>query len=150
MELVTLLKGVELFEGLTDEQLARLGALCVERTYRKGETIFAQGEPGDIMGIVRDGFVEVVVGPEGSESGLPPKTVVNLGAGQVFGEMALVDRGARSATVRAVTDPTVVNMIEREAFTQLCESDTQIGYIVMRNMSADLSFKVRHRHLSRR
>ena len=71
----------------------------------------SQGEEGDEMFIVRDGLVEVTVG----EAGEGPRTVVNLGTGQVVGEMALVDRGPRSATVGCVTDVTL-NVIERDAF----------------------------------
>jgi CRP-like cAMP-binding protein len=63
--------------------------------------------------------------------------------------MALVDRGPRSATVRCVTDATL-NVIERDAFENLCQSSAQIGMVVYRNLAADLSFKLRHRHLSRR
>ncbi|MBI3359601.1 MAG: cyclic nucleotide-binding domain-containing protein [Chloroflexi bacterium] len=149
MELVHLLKGVELFDGLDGKELARLAAICNEETFGKGEVIFSQGNAGDKMYIVREGFVEVVVG-QGGDGPDAPKAVVNLGAGQVFGEMALVDRGARSATVRSVTERTVVDAIGRDAFNALCDGDTKIGYAVMRNLAADLSFKLRHRNLSRR
>jgi CRP-like cAMP-binding protein len=67
--------------------------------------------------------------------------------GQIFGEMALVDRGARSASVRCCRDNTVLSYIKGSDFTALCESDTEIGYIVMRNMAADLSFKLRYHNL---
>ena len=64
--------------------------------------------------------------------------------------MALVDRGPRSATVRCVTEAAVVNVIGREVFERLCQSDHHIGMLVYRNLAADLSFKLRHRHLARR
>ncbi len=146
MEMVELLKGVEFFDGLTDAELERVAGICHEVHYRKGDTVTTQGEEGEEMYIVHDGLVEVTIG-EGRES--LPRTVVNLGTGQVVGEMALVDRGPRSATVRCVTDA-VVNAIGREAFEQLCQNDTRIGMIVYRNLAADLSFKLRHRHLTRR
>jgi len=65
----------------------------------------------------------------------------------VFGEMALVDRGARSATVRCVEDGTVLYVIPRKDFWALCDNDHHIGFIVMRNIAFDLSFKLRHRNL---
>ena len=148
MDIVELLKGVDIFEGLSDRELKHIAGICREAKYAKGQTVTTQGEEGDEMYIVRDGLVEVTVG-ETSEGGLSPRTVVNLGTGQVVGEMALVDRGPRSATVRCVTDATM-SVIERDAFEELCQSDTQIGMIVYRNLAADLSFKLRHRHLSRR
>lgn len=145
MDTVELLKGVDMFEGLTEQELRRVAAICREAKYAKGQIVTSQGEEGDEMFIVRDGLVEVTV----SEAGEGPRTVVNLGTGQVVGEMALVDRGPRSATVRCVTDATL-NVIERDAFENLCQSSAQIGMVVYRNLAADLSFKLRHRHLSRR
>ena len=145
MDTVELLKGVDMFEGLTEQELRRVGAICREAKYAKGQIVTSQGEEGDEMFIVRDGLVEVTVG----EAGEGPRTVVNLGTGQVVGEMALVDRGRRSATVRCVTDATL-NVIERDAFEKMCQSSAQIGMVVYRNLAADLSFKLRHRHLSRR
>jgi CRP-like cAMP-binding protein len=148
MDIIQLLKGVEVFEGLSDEELKRVAAICREAQHRKGDLITTQGEEGDELYIVQNGFVEVTVG-EADEGGAAPRSVVNLGTGQVVGEMALVDRGPRSATVRCVTDATL-NVIEREAFERLCQSDHHIGMVVYRNLAADLSFKLRHRHLTRR
>ena len=144
---VQLLKGVEVFEGLTDDELKRIAGICREARFRKGDVITTQGEEGDEMYIVRDGFVAVTVG-EGGDGG--PRTEVNLGTGQVVGEMALVDRGPRSATVRCVTDSATVNAIKRDTFEALCQSNHHIGMVVYRNLAADLSFKLRHRHLARR
>lgn len=150
MDMVQLLRGVELFDGLSDSELARLGTLCREAHYRKGEVITQQGQPGTELFIVREGLVEVTVGVLAADGGhAPPQTVVNLGTGQVVGEMALVDHGPRSATVRCVT-PTTLHVIEREAFEQLCLLDHHIGLVVYRNLAADLSFKLRHRNLARR
>jgi hypothetical protein len=49
--------------------------------------------------------------------------------------------------VRSVDDGTIVHSISREVFNDLCETDTAIGYTVMRNMAADLSFRLRLRNL---
>ena len=59
-----------------------------------------------------------------------------------------MDRGTRSATVRCVQDGTTLFSIPRETFYGLCETDHQIGYIVMRNIARDLSFKLRIRNLA--
>jgi CRP/FNR family cyclic AMP-dependent transcriptional regulator len=52
--------------------------------------------------------------------------------------------------VRCVEDGTVLYVIPSEGFSSLCESDHHIGYLVMRNIAADLSFKLRHRNLQMR
>ncbi len=142
-DLLKLLKAADLFTGLTDDQLQQLIDISQEVTYHANEVIFNQGDEGDRLYIIRQGQVEVNVESEPGRS----RSQVYLGAGQVFGEMALIDYGARSATIRSIRDGTVVDGISREAFTHLCEEDKAIGYIVMRNIAVDLSFKLRHRNL---
>jgi CRP/FNR family transcriptional regulator, cyclic AMP receptor protein len=68
----------------------------------------------------------------------------------VLGEMALLDQGPRSASLRANSEPTVLQVLQRNQFEKLCQENTRIGYIVMRNLAADLSFKLRHRNLNER
>jgi CRP/FNR family cyclic AMP-dependent transcriptional regulator len=148
MKPLDVLKSVELFEGVPSHDLQAVSQICQERTYLTGDVITEQSLPGDELFIIFDGFVEVV--RSGPHSDPAPRTIVNLGQGQIFGEMALVDRGPRSATVRALSDKTVVLVIHRDDFDRLCEQNHRLGYIVMRNIAADLSFKLRHRHLASR
>jgi CRP/FNR family cyclic AMP-dependent transcriptional regulator len=148
MDYKAILEAVELFEGATTDELESVAALCQERTYTKGEIVTAQGEPGAELFVVYDGFVEVIRAGVTVEQA--PRSVVHLGAGQIFGEMALVDRGPRSATVKAASDSTSVLVIHQDAFERLCEENHHLGFIVMRNIAADLSFKLRHRHLTGR
>ena len=61
--------------------------------------------------------------------------------------MALLDQGARSASVIAIEDGTTVYGISSQDFMNLCKTDTAIGYVMMRNMALDLSFKLRHKNL---
>ena len=147
MELKQVLQGVDLFEGLTADELDKVAAICTERQYHTGDVIAQQGEAGDELFVITGGFVEVVLGARPASSA---RVVVSLGSGQITGEMALLDQGARSATVRAASDPTTVQVIERQDFERLCQENTHIGYIVMHNLAADLSFKLRHRNLSER
>ena len=137
------LRLVELFEGLSEADLRRLDEVSHHERYQQGETIFESGQSGDNLYIVQSGFVEVVIGNPDTA----PRTIVNLGQGQLFGEMALVDHGPRSATVRALKDDTLVEVISRDDFSEVCQSNTRIGYVVMHNLAADLSFKLRHRNL---
>jgi len=143
VDIKELLKTVELFEGLGEEDLENVSALCSQRVYRKGELLTIQGEIGSELFIISEGLVEVTIREPAN-----PRVVVNLGTGQLIGEMSLVDRGPRSATVRAIHDPTIVQVIQNEAFQDLCQHNTRIGYFVMLNLAADLSFKLRHRHVS--
>ncbi|MBN1146823.1 MAG: cyclic nucleotide-binding domain-containing protein [Anaerolineales bacterium] len=147
MELRRVLQGVDLFEGLRDDELDKVAEICSEKRYRPGELIAHEGEIGDEMFIIAEGFVEVLLGERPSASA---RVVVSLGSGQIIGEMALLDQGPRSASVRATSEPTIVQVIQRKDFERLCHDNTNIGYIVMHNLAADLSFKLRHRNLNER
>jgi CRP/FNR family cyclic AMP-dependent transcriptional regulator len=146
------LRRVEVLSGLTDEQLAEVAAMCHTETYNDQEIIVHQGDPSDDIYVIDTGSVEIVLrGAQVTAETLAvsgPQAIVSLGRGQVFGEMALIDKGPRSATVRCTADGSQLYVIGRDDFTRLCEQDTAIGYKVMRNLAADLSFKLRHRNLS--
>jgi len=144
MELRQVLQGVDLFEGLKEDELEEVAKICYEKRYFPGDTIAKEGDNSDELFIITDGFVEVLLGERPKSSA---RVVVSLGSGQIIGEMALLDQGPRSASVRATSDPTIVQMIQRQDFEKLCLQNTNIGYKVMRNLAADLSFKLRHRNL---
>ncbi len=149
---IGLLKKSELFAGLPDEKIEQVLAIGHSRRLQAGEFVIRENDPSDELYVVENGMVEVlVVGVTLSDvPGSPDLTpVVQLGRGQVFGEMALVDRGARSATVRCVEEGTTLFIVPRTAFWELCEQDHHIGFVVMRNIARDLSFKLRHRNLPR-
>lgn len=144
MELIQILKTVDLCQGLDANQVQRLASISQREVYDADQIIFNQGSQGDKMYVVTDGQVEIRFddGEGGDHAGL------YLGSGQIFGEMALLDQGARSASVIAVQDDTEVYAISSGDFLALCSADTAIGYKVMRNMALDLSFKLRHKNLN--
>lgn len=146
------LKRVEILVGLTDDQLARVGSICQLKTYNAGDIIVREREPSKEVYVIHTGSAEVALSggrvTAESLSAPGPTAIISLGQGQVFGEMALIDMGLRSATVRCTGDGTEMYVIPRADFIQLCEQDTDLGYKVMRNLAADLSFKLRHRNLS--
>ncbi|MBN1954344.1 MAG: cyclic nucleotide-binding domain-containing protein [Anaerolineae bacterium] len=149
-QVANLLRQSELFVGLPDEKIAQILSIGQSRSYRAGETIISEGDPSDELYVVEKGMVEVLVPTLADIPGTIGLTaVVQLGRGQVFGEMALVDQGARSATIRCVQEGTALFVIPRDAFWSLCEEDHHIGYVVMHNIARDLSFKLRHRNLPR-
>jgi len=148
MGFVDILGSVELFDGATSDELISLAEVCQEQTFKRGEVITRQGEEGEALYVVCEGFVEVIRSHPSTD--MKPQTVVHLGEGQIFGEMALVDHGPRSATVQAASEVTDILVIHRGDFERLCEEDLHFGFIVMRNIAADLSFKLRHQNLTGR
>jgi CRP-like cAMP-binding protein len=137
-----LLKSISLFRGLNHEQLRRIAQLTYPETYHAADIIFEQDVEGDKMYVVSKGQVEIRV--KGSTGAV--NSVLILGQGQVFGEMALIDQGTRSATVVALQNETEVYAIAGDEFSALCNGDTAIGYIMMRNIAQDLSLKIRHQN----
>lgn len=144
MSLLESLGRVQLFMELTKDELERIAALCQPRVYRKGEPIVSEGETSRELFIISQGTVEVSLLTQGAT-----KPLVNLGTGQIFGEMALVDRGARSATVTAIADETELQVIQHDAFLNLCEKNEHFGFIVMRNLAAEMSLRLRLRNIER-
>ncbi|TAK11545.1 MAG: cyclic nucleotide-binding domain-containing protein [Anaerolineae bacterium] len=145
MSIKEILKGIEMFDGLTDSDLESVAAVCRPRQFQEGDVVAEQHSPGVEMFIIEDGFVEVVVD---NSDDAARKVIVNLGSGQTVGEMSLVDQGPRSATVRAISSPTVVQVVSQADFERLCDENSRIGYVVMRNIAADLSFRLRQRLMS--
>jgi len=143
MSLVESLKRAQIFVGLTQDELERVAALCQPKTFQPGETILSAGETTRELFIIGQGMVEVSLSTAGTST-----PIVNLGAGQVVGEMTLVDRGARSATVKAVNEDTVLYAIPHQTFLELCERDNHIGFVVMRNLAAEMSLKLRYANIA--
>ncbi|MGB8931054.1 MAG: cyclic nucleotide-binding domain-containing protein [Anaeromyxobacteraceae bacterium] len=89
-----------LFELVSNAELDVLGELSKPVRFARGEAIFTEGEVGASLYVLVSGEVEVVRrAPDGAE-----KPLAVLDAPAVFGEMALIDREPRSATVRARSD----------------------------------------------
>ncbi len=143
MELLDLIRNVEIFRGLTDAELQEIVNICQSQQLKGGENLVEEGDIGEEFYLITGGSVEVILGANQPS----PKTVLHMGAGQLIGEMALIDHGRRSATVRAIEDPTTVQMIRNNDFLELCNRNARVGFVVMRNMAADLSFKLRHLNL---
>lgn len=141
MQPIQIMKHVELFRGLSDDQLNQLVNISRREVFNEGDTIISQDSPGDCMYIIAEGQIEVQVRDD--QGTVHP--AVYLGEGQVFGEVAMLDEGLRSANVVAAQDSTVLYNIPRAAFNALCQSDTGLGFLVMRNIALDLTFKLRHR-----
>jgi hypothetical protein len=87
------------------------------RQYRAGEVIFHENDEGDVAYIIDQGRVEVTKKLEGQEIHL-----ATLNAGEIFGEMSLIEERPRSATVTAATD-TTVRVVPREEFFQSLQKD---------------------------
>jgi CRP-like cAMP-binding protein len=103
-----------------------------------GQVIFREGEPGDVMYAVLEGEVEIVV---------QGQVIDTTGPGGIVGEMALIDAGPRSATVRAKTVCKLVPVSQRR-FTFLVQQTPFFALQVMQVMSERLRRLLAQEHHS--
>jgi CRP/FNR family cyclic AMP-dependent transcriptional regulator len=145
MQRINILREVDIFQDLSESQLERVAQICEERVCHIGAVIFEENTASDELYIIADGMVDIRVDPSilGIPSQADPTTITTLRRGQIFGEVALVDQGLRSASARCADNNTKLLVINRDDLISLCDQDFQMGYVLMRNIAADLSFKVR-------
>ena len=126
---------VALFQGLQPADRIAISRAATLRTYRRGERIVTQGQPGDSFFVLVKGRVAVsILSPEGREVVLS-----TLSAGDHFGEMALLDEAPRSATVTAV-ERSELAVLTREAFFDLLQGN----FVLFRGLLATYSRWLRH------
>ena len=155
MALTTFLQELGLFEDLTSAQLESIAALAEERAFSPDEVIVEEYTRGDDMYFIREGLVDIRISAQaGPGMGLAAQettpldahremiTIARLLPGQSIGEVSLVDDGLRSATAVSVSDSVLIR-IGRDDLLALCDADPRLGYVVMRNIAADLAFKMR-------
>lgn len=145
---VHILKQADIFYQLTPTQLEMISALCREAAYQAGDIIFDEGAYSDELYIIAHGEVDIQVNPalvtDQPVNLFQSTTIATLRWGQSFGEIALVDRGVRSATARASQDQTRLLIIPRDKLMELCETQPPLGYRLMQNLAADLAMKMRN------
>ena len=100
------LDGVEFFKILGDEDRRALAEVVDLRRLADGETLFRAGDPGESLFLVRDGEVELYVRDNAGQ-----KIILDIArAGDFFGEIALLDAGARTATAVSLTDCELIEL----------------------------------------
>ena len=122
MSIADELRRVWLFEGLSEDQLNSLSPFTYRKKFGPGELIVEEGHTGNGMYLIVSGNVEAVKG-----LGTERQQIVNkLGAGEVFGEMALLGEWPRTASVRAVDSVECLG-IDRWVFLAQLERQPQVG-----------------------
>jgi CRP/FNR family cyclic AMP-dependent transcriptional regulator len=137
-ELRQFLTNIAIFGGLEDPTVGRIVGMLQEHHFAKGAVVCKEGEPGTSIYIVREG--EVVVCRNG-ESGKLVK-VIRLGAGELFGEMTLIDIQPRSATVIVESVALVYSLTNLDLYKLY--TDDMPGYVmVIQNLCRELSRRLR-------
>ena len=123
-----LLRRVPLFADFDEKDLKRLARSFKERTFDAGSTVAGEGKTGAGFFVIESG--EAAVSVRGGEHG-------KLGPGDYFGEIALIDDGARSATITADSDLHCYGLTSWE-FRPLVESNASIAWKLLETMAQRL------------
>jgi len=141
------IKRTFIFESLDEKEVADVLKITKEKRFSKGEIIMQEGHEGDTMYMVVHGTVEVsktLTMKVGEESTKMEKVLRRFKAEDnvVFGEMAMIDRGNRSASAVSTTDCALLE-IKREDFLDLIEKRPQMGVKILRRITELLASRVR-------
>ena len=120
-----LLKRVPIFGDLDDRELERIAASMKPRTFKAGDVVTTEGSSGVGFFVIEDGEAKVTVGGEERR---------RLGAGDYFGEVALLNESARTATITAESDLRCYGMTSWE-FRPLVETHGSIAWKLLQAMS---------------
>lgn len=123
-----------LFAGVDVGALDACLACLRVRRFRRDETVFHQGDPGDALHVIGAGSVKVVLpSPEASE----PAILATLGRGDFFGELALLDGAPHSASVVAL-EPTETLVLTRPDFERLFETQPGLRRALVASLAHEL------------
>ena len=138
-EIALELDEIELFAGRKQETLAALEQCMEKRSVAVGESIFARGDAGDELFLIRRGAVRIVLPLSDRQA----HHLGTFGRGAFFGEMAFLDGEVRSANALAFVD-TELYVLSRRAFDQLAEEHKKLGLKLMEGIASVLASRLRH------
>ncbi|MEM9074869.1 MAG: cyclic nucleotide-binding domain-containing protein [Myxococcota bacterium] len=129
---------IDLFEGIESAGLREIATIASEESHRLGEVIFKEGDPGGALYLILDGKVRI----SREVSGMGEEALAVLGAGDAFGEMALIDEFPRSADAR-VHERCRLLVISKEALEDLLFLNRDLAYEILWNFVKILSSRLR-------
>ena len=130
---------IPIFGGLTPAEVQSIQALLTYHQYDDGDLIASEGEIGSEMFIIAKGTCQV---SKSMGDGQEPFVLAECGAGEVLGEMALIEIKPRSATLRAQGDVGVFTLANGD-FLRLYETNLHTYTMVLLNVSRELSRRLR-------
>ena len=128
-----ILRGNPYFADLDESQLSAIERAVVERSYRRGDPVFLEGDTCEGLYVVKAGRVRVYkISPEGRE-----QVLLIAGPGDTFNEVPVFDGGPNPASVEAL-EPTVLLLLPKSALLAMVEAQPELGRAFMRTFAARL------------
>ncbi len=124
-----------LFRGVDRPSLETVAESLRLRRYRRDQVIFYQGDPGESLFVIESGSVKIVLASP--EDGEDQAIIATLGAGEFFGELALLDGAPHSATAVAM-EPTETLVLRRDAFLQLIDRQPGLRRALLSALAGEL------------
>ena len=138
VETVLFVGGLKPFAELSDEEGWLLRKTSAEMLFERGHVFFRQGEPGENFFMIESGEVEII----NKSRDVKPAVAARLGAGDFFGEMALLDNSARSATAKAASGGSAFCLRKRD-FSALLAENEGLAVKLLRVFVLELGKRVR-------
>jgi SulP family sulfate permease len=133
---------VPLLRDLTSDQIERLRAWLEPVAWPAGHVVFRHGDPGSCLYLVTRGRASVHLRHD--DEGI---RLATFAAGAVFGELALLDRGPRSATVTVDEDLRGFGLSEA-SFNALCQEQPDIAIKLLSALGRELSVRIRYANMT--
>lgn len=133
------LAAVPLFAGLDADGLEGLAKGMRIRRFRRGETVFHLGDPGDALFIVMAGSIKITLPADTGDEAI----LTTLRPGDFFGELALLDGAPRSATAVAI-EPTETYILARERFRELIATEPVMREALLATLAAEVRRLTHH------
>ena len=128
-----MLRSIPLFKDLSDKDLALINDLAIDKHVTKGNVVLTEGEVGDSLYAIVSGRVKVFIGDEDGREII----LKILGPGDFFGEMSLIDKQPRSASVSTLEN-SAFKVLSHSAFEKSVEMAPGIATLVMRALAKRL------------
>jgi MFS superfamily sulfate permease-like transporter/CRP-like cAMP-binding protein len=133
------LERLALAEGLDADEMAVLSRALTRIEMRAGDVLFQEGEAGDLLYVLARGAVAIVI----AASADGERRLVTFAPGAIFGEAAMLDRRARSATATAIEDA-VLYSLSRETLDAMAVTSPRTALKLLANLGRQLSSHLRH------
>jgi CRP/FNR family transcriptional regulator, cyclic AMP receptor protein len=133
------LAGVPLFAGLDGEGLSNLVRGMRVRRFRRAETVFHVGDPGDALFVVMSGSIKITLPADSGDEAI----LATLRPGDFFGELALLDGAPRSATAVAI-EPTETYILARDRFRELISTEPVMRDALLATLAAEVRRLTHH------
>jgi sulfate permease, SulP family len=130
---------MDLFRNRKDETLADLESRLEKRIYPAGATIYACGEPGDALFLIRRGSVKIIA-PLGAGR---TRHIATFGRGDFFGGLAFLDGRPRANDAIAAVE-TEFYVLSLEQFNKIAEDHKKLAFTLLIAISRTLALRLRH------